>query len=115
MTNRVVITGMGWVTPLGHDVDSVWARLLKGDSGVGQVSHFDASTFKTNFAAEVRGFELSKFLGAAAAKHEGAGLSTTFALGAAAQAFRQAGLDKMAAAGTLNRRRFGLYFGAGEG
>ena len=115
MTHRVVISGMGWVTPLGHDVETVWGRLLKGESGVGRVSHFDASTFKTNFAAEVRGFELAKFLGAAAAKHKDAGLSTTFALGAAAQAFKQAGLDKMAAAGTLNRRRFGLYFGAGEG
>src|ERR1043165_1611847 len=115
MTHRVVITGMGWVTPLGHDLDAVWARLLKGDSGVGRVSHFDASTFKTNFAAEVKGFDLKTFLGSDAASHAEAGLSTQFALGAAAGAFRQAGLDKLAASGKLNKRRFGLYLGAGEG
>jgi 3-oxoacyl-[acyl-carrier-protein] synthase II len=115
MANRVVITGMGWITPLGHDVESVWARLLRGDIGVGRVTRFDASTFKTNFAGEVKGFDLAAALGPGAAAHEGAGLSTKFALGAAAQAFKQAGLDTLAASGKLNRRRFGLYFGAGEG
>jgi 3-oxoacyl-[acyl-carrier-protein] synthase II len=110
------MTGMGWVTPLGHDVDTVWNRLLKGDSGVGRVSHFDASTFKTNFAAEVKGFDLANFLSKdKLAEHADAGLSTRFALGAAAQACRQAGLDTLGASGKLNRRRFGLYFGAGEG
>jgi 3-oxoacyl-[acyl-carrier-protein] synthase II len=112
---RVVITGTGWVTPLGSDLETVWSRLLRGESGVGRVDHFDASTFKTNFAAQVKGFALKDFLGADAAAHEGAGLSTKFALCAAAQAFRQSGLDRLAAAGKLNRRRFGIYLGAGEG
>lgn len=112
---RVVITGMGWVTPLGHDVDTVWRRLLAGESGMGRVSHFDASTFKTNFAAEVKDFRLADFMGSAAAAHDGAGLSTKYALAAAAQAWKQSGLGKHAESGRLSRRRFGVYLGAGEG
>src|SRR5579862_8362017 len=108
---RVVITGMGWVTPLGHDVPSVWSRLLEGRNGVGPVTHFDASTWSTNFAAEVRGFRLEDAL-LDTAGHEHAGLSTRFALGAAAQAWKQAGLDKSRG---LKARRIGMYLGAGEG
>lgn len=112
---RVVITGMGWVTPLGSDVQTVWQRLLKGESGVGPVTRFDASRFKTNFAAEVRDFDLRAFLGGDAAAHAGAGLSTHFALAAAANAWKQAGLDALDASGKLSRRRLGVYLGAGEG
>ncbi len=116
MSNRVVVTGMGWVTPLGSDVETVWARLLKGDVGVGRVTHFDAGTFKTNFAAEVKGFSLETFVGAElAARHGEAGLSTKFALGAAARACEQAGIGRALGEGKLKARRFGLYFGAGEG
>jgi 3-oxoacyl-[acyl-carrier-protein] synthase II len=111
MSRRVVITGTGWITPLGHDVASVWARLLEGASGIGPVTRYDASTFKTNFAAEVKGFRLDAFL-PTASRHAHAGLSTQFALGAAAQAFRQAGLDSFKG---LSKRRLGLYLGAGEG
>jgi 3-oxoacyl-[acyl-carrier-protein] synthase II len=109
------MTGMGWITPLGHDVESVWRRLLAGDSGVGRVTHFDATTFKTNFAAEVRGFALREFLGERATEHEQAGLSTQYALAAAAQAWKQSGLELLARSGGLSRRRFGVYLGAGEG
>jgi 3-oxoacyl-[acyl-carrier-protein] synthase II len=111
-TDRVVITGMGWVTPLGADVESVWTRLLAGESGVGPVTRFDASRFRTNFAAEVKGFALADHL-PEWKRHEQAGLSTRFALAAAAQAWRQAGLN--AAGGRVSRRRMGIYLGAGEG
>jgi 3-oxoacyl-[acyl-carrier-protein] synthase II len=110
-TPRIVITGMGWVTPLGADVDSVWAKLLAGQSAIGPVTRFDASTFGTNFAAEVRGFRLRDFL-ADTTGHEQAGVSTQFALAAATRAWEQAGLTRFPA---LNRRRAGMYFGAGEG
>ena len=116
MLRRVVITGMGWVTPLGHDVDAVWTRLLKGESGVGPVTRFDARTFKTNFAAEVRGFRLGDFLPAASASaHAGAGVSSQFALGAAAKAWKHAGLDAWREKGKFDGRRMGVYLGAGEG
>ncbi len=109
-SGRVVITGMGWVTPLGSDVDDVWRRLLAGESAIGPVTRFDASTFATNFGAEVRGFELSAFMDPAG--HEHAGVSTQFALAAGMNAWRQSGLDSFDG---LNRRRLGVYMGAGEG
>lgn len=116
MSKRVVITGMGWVTPLGRDVDAVWKRLLAGETGIGRVTRFDASTFKTNFAAEVRDFRLGDVLpGQMAAAHATAGLNTQFALAAAWRAWEQSGLASAAAAGKLSRRRFGMYLGAGEG
>lgn len=109
MTRRIVITGMGWVTPLGCDVDAVWARLLKGENAVGPVTRFDASTFATNFAAEVKNFRLADHM-ESAAKFAGCGVSTGFALAAGSMAVRQAGI-----AGRVAPERMGLYMGAGEG
>ena len=109
-SGRIVITGMGLVTPLGHEVDSVWRRLLAGESGIGPVSRFPGGTFRTNFAGEVRGYDPAGFVDMAA--HADAGLNTQFALGACAQAWRQAGL---AGFDGFNQRRVGLYLGSGEG
>ena len=109
-SGRVVITGMGWVTPLGHDIEGVWRRLLAGESGIGPVTRFDASTFSTNFGAEVRDFDLADFMDDSGL--EDAGLSTQFALAACANAWRQSGLDSYEG---LDRRRLGVYLGAGEG
>lgn len=111
MSRRVVITGMGWVTPLGHDVQQVWSRLLRGESGVGPITHFDASTWSTSFAAEVKDFVLEDFLDDPSA-HLDAGLNTRFALGAAMQAWKQSGLEHCR---ELKHRRLGIYLGSGEG
>ena len=62
-SRRVVITGIGWITPLGHDIESVWKRLLNAESGIAPTTIFDASTFPTQFAAEVKDFDLAAFLG----------------------------------------------------
>ena len=62
MDRRVVITGMGWVTPLGHSLEEVWRRLLAGESGVASTTIFEAGTFPTSFSAEVRDFDLQAIL-----------------------------------------------------
>jgi len=108
---RVVITGMGWITPLGHDVDAVWSRLVAGDCGVGRVTKFDASTFASNFAAEVRDFDFAKLF-PDATRHKDAGDSTKYALAAAYSAWKQAGLDAWE---DFDPTRMGLYMGSGEG
>src|ERR1043165_2241092 len=108
--HRVVITGMGWVTPMGHSVDAVWKRLLNGESGIAKTTIFDASTFPTTFSAEVKDYDLSKDV-PDLRKNQPAGRNTRFALGACAQAWKAAGLD----AAELDLDRVGIYLGSGEG
>ena len=108
--HRVVITGMGWVTPMGHDIETVWKRLLQGDSGIDYTTLFDASTFPTRFAAEVKNYRLGDHI-ADISKHLGAGRNSQFALGACAQAWHDAGLEKA----DLDLDRVGIYLGSGEG
>lgn len=118
---RVVITGMGWVTPLGLDVDEVWGRLLAGDSAIGPITRFDARTFPTNFAAEVKDFDLGTFF-ADTSPHQHAHRNSQYALAAASRAWKQAGFgdvsdpdDRQHGAECLDRKRLGIYLGAGEG
>ena len=59
---RVVVTGMGMVTPVGRDLESTWSALLAGKSGVGPITLFDARTFPTRIAAEVKDFRLDDYL-----------------------------------------------------
>ncbi len=108
---RVVITGMGAVTPLGADVESVWRKLLAGTSAIEPIEQFDASTFPTTFAAEVTDYDHRDYV-RRPEYHEHAGKNSGFALGAAVQAWKAAGLDRCE---TLNRERVGIYLGSGEG
>ncbi len=62
MSHRVVITGMGWITPMGHNSEGVWSRLVNGESGIARTTLFDASTFPTSISAEVKGFKLHEHL-----------------------------------------------------
>ncbi len=108
--NRVVITGMGWITPMGHSLDAVWNRLLNAESGISKTTIFDSSTFPTTFSAEVKEYRLEDFV-PDITQHEGVGRNTRFALGACAQAWKMAGLD----AAKLDLDRVGIYLGSGEG
>jgi 3-oxoacyl-[acyl-carrier-protein] synthase II len=111
MTRRVVITGMGAVTPLGDSVDELFRAQLEGKSGVGRISHFDASTFPTRIAAEVKGFDLGRFV-RGPERWADARANARFAAAAAQLALEDAGLlDDRA----VDRSRFGVYFGMGEG
>lgn len=112
MNRRVVITGMGWVTPLGYDLESVWQRLLRGESGVAPTTIFDARTFPTQFAAEVKDFDLRRFLGDRYAAHQTCSRNTGFALAAAEMAWRDAGLSDRP---DVPPDMIGVYLGGGEG
>jgi 3-oxoacyl-[acyl-carrier-protein] synthase II len=109
---RVVVTGMGMVTPVGLDLESTWSALLAGKSGVGPIGLFDARTFPTRIAAEVRDFRLDDYLPDAARWTEHS-RNSRFALAAAAMAMKDSGLSETKP--ELNRRRFGVYLGSGEG
>ncbi len=110
---RVVVTGMGWITPLGDTIDGVWKRLLAGDSGIAPTTIFDASTFPTTFAAEVKEFDLPGYIGADAARlHADASRNTRFALAASRLAWDNAGLGDGKG---LDPTRVGIYLGGGEG
>lgn len=108
--HRVVITGLGWVTPMGNSIDAVWKRLLNGESGIAKTTIFDAGTFPTTFSAEVKNYDLHTDV-PDTSRHEGAGRNTRFALGACAQAWKMSGLD----AAKLDLDRVGIYLGSGEG
>jgi 3-oxoacyl-[acyl-carrier-protein] synthase II len=109
MRRRVVITGMGVVTPLGHSVAEMFANLIEGKSGIDRITHFDARTFPTTFAAEVKNFDLKKFL-PVAERYAKCGVNTQFGLAAAAQALDDAGVRSGG-----DRTRIGVYMGSGEG
>lgn len=109
--NRVVVTGIGWVTPLGHDIETVWKRLLAGDCGIEKTTRFDATTFPTTFSSEVKQYDFKKYV-KHPEYHPQVGYNTQFALGAARQAWASAGLDGV---NDLDMERVGLYLGSGEG
>src|SRR5256885_3374462 len=109
MRRRVVVTGMGCVTPLGTSVPELWANLKEGKSGVDYTTLFDASNFPTQISAEVKNWSVAKD-GEDPAVWEKRGRHTKFAIGAARQATNDSGV-----LGTVDPERFGVYLGAGEG
>src|SRR6202011_1148821 len=87
---RVAVTGLGFVTPIGSDLETVWSNLVEGVSGVGPITHFDASNYSTRIAAEVKDFEPERYMDRKTARH--IGRYCQFALGASQQALAHAGL-----------------------
>jgi 3-oxoacyl-[acyl-carrier-protein] synthase II len=105
---RVVITGMGCITPLGHSVDQYWSNLMAGVSGISKTELFDARTFPSTFSAQVKEFDLADHIDDVT-PHRNAGRNTRFALAAAQQAWNQSGLAEP------DPTRVGVYLGSGEG
>lgn len=90
-TPRVVITGVGAVTPLGLDVDSTWQSALQGVSGAGPITAFDATEFDTRFACQINDFDPEAFLDKRTVRH--VDRFAQFALAAAKMAMADAGLE----------------------
>src|SRR3954471_20747242 len=111
MKRRVVITGMGAITPLGQSVAEMFEAELDGKSGVGPTWRFDASTFPTKFSSQVKDFDLKRHV-PNCDRWAHAGVNSQFAAAAAQQALADAGLLDD---GKVDRTRFGIYLGSGEG
>jgi 3-oxoacyl-[acyl-carrier-protein] synthase II len=111
LRRRVVITGMGAITPLGHSVNEMFEGQLAGRSGVGPISSFNATRFPTQFAAQVKDFRLGDYV-RDPSRWKHSGVNSQFAAAAAQQALADAGLldDNR-----VDRTRFGIYLGSGEG
>ena len=92
---RVVITGMGAVTPLGNDVNTFWNNLIAGKSGAARITRFNPELFRTQFACEVKDFNASEYLDKADIRKTD--LFNQYALSAAGQAIKESGfeIDKM--------------------
>src|SRR6476469_6768705 len=92
MRRRVVITGVGCVTPIGNDVKSMWKSLRESANGVGTITHFDAVNFPTKFAAEVKNFNLGDYY-ERPERFELSGRNVKFAVAAAFQAVKDSGIQ----------------------
>lgn len=109
MKRRVVVTGVGAVTPLGNNARTFWPRLVRGESGIDRISIFDAEGFPTRIAGEVKNFDFNHWIHRDPALQE-ACRSTFFALQAAQEAFHDSHLKAF----NIDPERFGIYFGAGD-
>ena len=106
---RVVVTGLGAITPLGNDVATTWASAVKGESGAGPITHFDASKFKTQFACEVKNFNAAEHFDRK--KVRTLDLYAQYAIVAARQAIAESGIE----AEGVDHNRVGVIFAAGIG
>ncbi|HEY5934725.1 MAG TPA: beta-ketoacyl-ACP synthase II [Kofleriaceae bacterium] len=108
---RVVITGIGLVTPIGNDLEATWSSLLSGKNGAGPTTQFDTTNFATKFSCEVKGWEPSKWFDKRELKHLDRFLQ--FGVAAGMMAVEDAGLGGKVPAG--QEERWGSYIGAGLG
>ena len=106
---RVVVTGLGALTPVGNTVPETWENIKNGVSGAGPITHFDASKFKTQFACEVKNFKATDFIDRKEARKMD--LYEQYALVAAMEAIKDCGWDLE----TVNKNRIGVILGVGIG
>ena len=106
---RIVVTGLGMVTPVGHDVDETWSAICEGRTGVAPIARFDASAFASRIGAEVKGFDLSPYMSPKEARKTDDFVH--YGIAAAIQAFEESGLEVTLA----NAGRIGIAIGSGIG
>ncbi|MBJ7380112.1 MAG: beta-ketoacyl-ACP synthase II [Polynucleobacter sp.] len=106
---RVVVTGLGLISPVGNSVESAWANLLAGQSGIATITKFDHSAFSVHFAGEVKGFNIEEYVSAKEARHMDTFIH--FGIAAGAQAIKDSGLIVTEA----NAERIGVMVGSGIG
>jgi 3-oxoacyl-[acyl-carrier-protein] synthase II len=109
VTRRVVVTGLGIISPVGNDIAGAWSSVLAGKSGIGPVSRFDASTFPTRIAGEVRDFDVSAYMSPKEARHFDTFIH--YGIAAGTQALRDSGLE----VNDSNADRIGVVIGSGIG
>lgn len=107
---RVVITGLGLVSPVGNTVEEAWQNILAGRSGIANITKFDTSTFPVRFAGEVKNFDITSYISAKDARRMDDFIH--FGLAAGIQAVRDAGLDKE---NVVDLERVGVAIGSGIG
>lgn len=115
---RVVVTGMGAVTPLGLDVESTWTSLLNGESGIAKITHFDASEYRAQIAGTVKDFDAKQYMSVKDARRYD--IFMHYAIAATTMALKDAGfIDEISAADTpvkgVEQERFGVILGSGIG
>ncbi|NUZ06971.1 beta-ketoacyl-ACP synthase II [Piscinibacter koreensis] len=113
MKRRVVVTGLGIISPVGNSVDEAWGNLLAGRSGIADITKFDASGFACKFAGEVKGFKVEDYFPAKEARHMDAFIH--YGLAASIQAVRDAGLPTGSDLGEEEAQRIGCLVGSGIG
>jgi len=106
---RVVVTGLGAVSPIGNNIAETWSNALAGKSGIATITHFDASAFSTRFAGEVKGFNIEDYIPAKEARHMDTFIH--FGMAAGIQALQDSGLEVTDA----NADRIGVLVGSGIG
>ena len=106
---RVVVTGMGMVSPLGNNVKDTWDNIIEGKSGVSAIEHFDASQFSTRFAAQVKDFDASQYMSIKEARKMDVFIQ--YGIAAAVQAIEDAGLTP----DSVDYKRIGCAIGSGIG
>ena len=110
---RVVVTGLGLVSPVGNTVAEGWARIVAGASGIGLITRFDASAFACRIAGEVKGFQVEEYIPAKEARHMDSFIH--YGMAAAVQAVQDAGLPHGEALGEDGAERVGVMVGSGIG
>jgi len=108
-SRRVVVTGLGLITPVGNDVDSAWSALKNGQSGINAIEHFDTSEFSTQFGGSIKNFDCTDYMLAKEARRMDVFMH--YGVAAGVQAFQDSGLEDS----SLNLERAGVAIGSGIG